>query len=170
MENEIWKDIPGYEGIYQVSNLGRLKSLPRKINNRYSFFISKEKFLKSEVSSGYVVFYLSKETITKQKSLHQLLAITFLNHIPCGHKIVVDHINGNRLDNRLENLQLITNRENSCKDRINGTSKYPGVCWDKSRNKWMSRMKINNKNNYLGRFDTEEEAYLAYQNKLKEII
>ena len=64
---EIFKDVPGYEGLYQVSNLGRVKSLSRLIKNRYTFFISKEKFLKSEISSGYVVFYLSKETITKHE-------------------------------------------------------------------------------------------------------
>jgi len=85
------------------------------------------------------------------------------------HKIVVDHINGIRSDNRLENLQLITNLENSSKDRKNGSSKYTGVTWSKDNSKWKSTINVNNKNISLGYFTSEEEASEYYQNALKAI-
>jgi hypothetical protein len=85
-----------------------------------------------------------------------LVAMAFLNHKPDGtHKIVVDHINNNKLDNRVVNLQLISQRENLSKDRKDGTSKYVGVCWKKSRNKWQVDIKIDGKRKYLGLFTDE---------------
>jgi hypothetical protein len=65
-------------------------------------------------------------------------------------------------------LQLITNRENSSKDKKNGTSQYTGVSWNKSRNKWRVYININNKNKYLGLFTDEYEAHLVYQKALNE--
>lgn len=169
MQEEIWKDIPQYEGLYQVSNLGNVKSLSRDINNRYGVYISKEKLLKPYIKNNYVVFFLSKNKKHKQKSLHQLIAMAFLNHTPNGNKIVVDHINNNQLDNRIENLQIITQRENSSKDVKNKTSKYTGVSWDKNRKKWTCKIKINGKTINLGRFKCEEQANKVYQTKLKSI-
>jgi hypothetical protein len=170
MENEIWKDIPSYEGLYQVSNLGNIKSLSR-LKFSYGFFRKQNKrILKLATDKkGYLICVLCKNTHRKTIKVHQLVAMAFLNHIPCGMVLVVDHINDVRNDNRLENLRIITNRENSYRTQGKYTSKYKGVFWDKSRSKWRAEITINNKNNYLGRFDTEEEAYQAYQNKLKEI-
>jgi hypothetical protein len=169
MQEEIWKDIPGYEGKYQVSNLGRVKSLPRKMCNNKGCHISKEKILKP-IMDHYkyynVKLYINNKQSTKK--IHQLVSIAFLNHIPCGYKLVVDHINNIKTDNRVENLQIITSRENSSKDK-NGNSKYIGVCWDKRNNKWRSTIRINRKAFNLGSFDCELEASEAYQNKLKEI-
>jgi ribosomal protein L15E len=72
--------------------------------------------------------------------------MAFLNHTPCGYKIVVDHIDNNiKTDNRLENLQLITQRENVSKDIKNTSSKYIGVCWHKKAKKWRSSIQINGK-------------------------
>ena len=173
MQQEIWKDIPNYEGYYQVSNLGRVKSLSREILNQGKFpFISKEKILKERISkNGYNMIYLCKNGKLRNISVHIMVAMAFLNHIPDGtNKICVDHINNNSLDNRLENLQLITQRENSSKDKKNKTSKYTGVCWDKKRNKWKGYIEINKERKYLGYFTDEYEAHLAYQNQLKKII
>lgn len=156
--NEIWKDIPGYENYYQVSSLGRVKSLRRN------------KVMKGSLSKkGYPTVVLSVNTIEKNTQVHQLVAMTFLNHTPCGMGLVVDHINNNKLDNRLENLQLITQRENSYRLQGNYSSKYKGVCWFTSRKKWVSRIHIDGKTHHLGYFNTEEEASIAYQNKLKTI-
>ena len=83
--------------------------------------------------------------------------------------LVVDHINNNSLDNRVENLQVITQRQNATKDRTNKTSKYAGVSWHKALNKWRSYIKINYKQIHLGYFDNEEEASEVYNNKLKQI-
>lgn len=109
---EIYKDIPNYKGLYQVSNLGKIKSLG---NNK----LKKEKILKNRLSSsGYLHVYLSKNKEGKNFKVHQLIAMAFLNHIPNGHKIVVDHIDNNPLNNYVENLQLISQRENTSKRRL----------------------------------------------------
>ncbi len=170
MVEEIFKDIPGYEGIYQVSNLGRVKSLPRESCNYRGCHILKERILKYSIDSfGYKFVVLSVKNKQKSIKIHQLVAMAFLGHKPCGMKIVVDHIDNERLNNRLENLQLISQRENCHKKRDNYSSKYKGVSWNKASNKWASAISINGKVKYLGLFKTEEEASIAYQNKLKQI-
>ena len=99
---EIWKSIPGYEGLYEVSNLGNVKSL---IRNR---------ILNPSKECGYLKTTLSNKT-KKKFAVHQLVAMAFLNHIPCGHKLVIDHKNENKLDNRSVNLQIVTNKQNIVK-------------------------------------------------------
>ena len=101
----------------------------------------------------------------KKISVHQLVAIVFLNHIPDKHKIIVDHKNTVKHDNKLSNLQLITARENLSKDK-KGVSQYTGVSF--KCNNWYSQININKKVIYLGYFNTEIEASNAYQNKLKQ--
>lgn len=99
--------------------------------------------------------------------VHKLMAITFLNHTPNGYKIVVDHIDNNRENNHLSNLQLITQRENVSKDRDGCSSKYTGVTWNKG--KWSVHISVDNTPLYLGRYSCELAAAKAYQDKLKEI-
>jgi hypothetical protein len=169
---EIFKDIPGYEGLYQVSNLGRVKSLPRKVCNHKGCHISKEKFLKPGKSKCYYSVVLSnpKLNIIQSKKVHQLVAMAFLGHQPDGTmNKVIDHINNDQSDNRLENLQITTNRENCSKDVKNKTSKYTGVSWCKQKRKWVVRMKINKKYLHLGYFNCESAASIVYQNKLKQL-
>ena len=157
---EIWKDISGYDGYYQISNLGRVKSLR----------FNKSKILKQRLNTaGYLCIGLSNKSKSLRYSIHQLVAIGFLNHKPNGFKLVVDHINNIKTDNRVENLQIITNRENCSKDKKEGTSKYVGVCLYNKNNKWRSKIYINGKRKHLGMFNTELEAHLAYQNALKEL-
>ena len=98
------------------------------------------------------------------------VSVSFLNHKPCGHKIVVDHINNNKENDKLYNLQLISNRENTVKDIKGGTSKYTGVCWNKRQCKWQSAIQINGKGKHLGYFKSEKKASQAYQNELKKIV
>lgn len=172
MEKEIWKDVPGYEGYYQVSNLGNVKSLDRTFLKSNGVLISyKQKELKPSIQkTGYLKVNLYKNQIEDQYLVHQLVAIAFLNHKLDGtNKIVVDHINNIRIDNRLENLQLISNRENSSKDKKNGTSKYIGVMWHSSKKKWESRIRYKGKLLFLGLFVNELDAHNAYQSKLEEI-
>lgn len=170
MENEIWKDVPTYEGIYQVSNLGNVKSLSR-LKFSYGFFRKQnERILKPATDKkGYLICVLCKNTHRKTIKVHQLVAMAFLNHIPCGMVLVVDHINDVKTDNRVKNLQIITNRDNSFKTQGRYSSKYKGVCLDKTSKKWESKIQIKGKTTYLGSFTTEQEASEAYQNKLKEI-
>jgi hypothetical protein len=161
---EIFKDIPGYEKFYQVSNLGSVKSLG---NNKKR----KEKLLKAALNNkGYYTVSLSKDFKMKTIQVHQLVAMAFLNHKPHGHKIVVDHINNIKTDNRLENLQLISHRENASKDRKGYSSKYVGVHLCKIVNKWISRIYINGKTKHLGIFDNELLAKKAYQKALNELL
>jgi len=168
---EIWKDIPNYEGMYQVSNLGNVKSVSRIIlrGSKYPF-LSKEKNLKQSKSGiGYLKVALCKNGIAKTISIHCLVAMAFLNYNQKGKNgYEIDHINNIKSDNRAENLQLITQRENASKDR-NGTSQYTGVSWNKKAKKWIVFIVINNKHNYLGLFTNEYDAHLAYQEKLKQI-
>jgi len=167
---EIWKSIPGYEGIYEVSNLGNVKSLSRECFNGKVFFKTKERILKTRVNKqGYKEIILLKKGKRKGYSVHQLVAMAFLNHIPCGYKVVVDHINSNRLDNTVENLQVITQRENVFKTQGQYSSQYKGVHKDKNRTNWRASILINKKRINLGTFENEYDAHLAYQNKLKEI-
>ncbi len=168
---EIWKDIPEYEGLYQVSNLGRVKSLPKEwISGNGTIRRHNGKILKAGSNSGgYLMVNLCKNSKCKQFWIHQLVAVIFLNHTPCGLKLVVDHINDNPSDNRVENLQIVTHRYNVCKTQGKYSSQYKGVYWNKAAKKWNSCIKINKKQKYLGRFTDEYEAHLAYQNALKQI-
>jgi len=153
---EVWKDVKNYEGLYQVSNLGRVKR-----NNR---------ILKQVINNNYYTVNLSKRNNSKTNQIHRMVAVAFLNHTPCGHKIVVDHIDGNPLNNILDNLQLITHRDNVIKGRTTDgtTSKYIGVSWHKSRKKWQSQIRIGGKQIYLGLFDCELKARLAYVKRMTQ--
>lgn len=163
---EIWKDIANYEGLYQVSNLGVVKSLSRPIK-RNGYFICEEKILKNGLSkNGYYTVSLNG----KSYYIHKLVAIAFLNHTPCNYKLVIDHKNDNQLDNRVNNLQIVTQRENACKTQGRYSSKYKGVSWHKRRNKWVAGIRIDGKSIYLGAFNCELAASISYQNKLKEIL
>ena len=170
MEKEEWKYIPNYEGRYQVSSLGRVKSLPRISCNHLGCHLTKERILKPrDNSKGYYKVALSKEGVRNEYKVHQLVAICFLNHTPCGYNLVIDHINDNSKDNRVENLQIVTARYNARKTQGKYSSKHKGVSLCKKSGKWLSQIKINDKNYNLGRFKSEEEASEVYQNKLKEI-
>jgi len=158
---EVWKDIPNYEGLYQVSNLGNVRSLNYKRTGKV------KKLSCSIDANGRPLVSLCNIN-KKTYSVHALAAIAFLNHKPCGMKIVVDHINNDRLNNKLYNLQIITQRLNASKDK-KGTSKYTGVSWNKTTNKWTSNIRINGKIKHLGLFTDERKAAQAYQNELKKI-
>ncbi len=141
---------------YQVSNLGNVKSL--KTN----------RILKSSVSKGYKYVCVYDEKKPKTFTVHQLVGVAFLNHKPNGHKIVIDHINGDKLDNRVENLRLVTQRDN-CYTHHNGTSKYKGVSWRKNRKSWVAQIYIDGKAKYIGSSKDEKVASKMYINELKKL-
>jgi len=167
---EEFRDIPGYEGLYQVSNLGNVKSLARTIirsNDKPQSF--KERILKPGNIKNYLMVVLHNAGKDKNYKVHQLVAMTFLNHIPNGHiGLVVDHIDNDSLNNNLENLQLINTRENNSKDRTGGTSQYVGVSWHKPNKNWTAKIWMNGKKKHLGSFKCELEASEAYQKALKD--
>lgn len=82
----------------------------------------------------------------------------------------IDHINGIRDDNRIENLREATRQQNLFNSiSKGGSSKYKGVSWDKGRNKWVAQYTLNRKHFYIGRFNTEEDAHEAYKLKINTI-
>jgi len=104
---EIWKDLPGYEDFYQVSNLGNVKS--KRKNKNMKFFQEGEK--------GYLKLNLNDGNGPKSFRVHRLVAITFLNEKgELGEKIV-NHIDGNKSNNILKNLELVTYSENGFHSR-----------------------------------------------------
>jgi hypothetical protein len=164
---EIWKDIKGYDGKYQVSNLGRVKSLKRWVNNKSNggYFI-KERILKqSKGVSNYLIVGLSKNTKSKSHYVHKLVAEAFLEN---KNNSVIDHINNISTDNRLSNLQYISHRENTSKDKM-GSSKYVGVQLSPDAKKWLSYISIKKNKVYLGSFDDEYRASIAYQFALMQL-
>ena len=156
---EIFKDIPGYEGIYQVSNLGEIKSLSRVRFNGMGYCLTKDKLLKKSISQqGYYYVTLCIDKNKKNFNVHQLVAMAFLNHIPCGFNLVVDHINDNPLDNRLENLQVVTQRFNSHKKQEGYSCNIKGLYFNNKSNKYQSYITINNKVFHLGFYSCEKKA------------
>ena len=133
LENELWKDIPNYEG-YQVSNLGRVKSLKRFRKGENDCLVSvKERILKPQTNYiGYYQVDLCKQSIVKCYYVHRLVYEAFNGPIPEG--LQVNHINEIKTDNRLENLNLLTPKENCnwgsrnerrAKKQINGKKSKP---------------------------------------------
>jgi len=166
---EIWKDIPDYEGLYQASNLGRIKSLAKSwVGGNGALMIKPDTILKENANScGYLSVSLRKNGKGLSKTVHRLVYETFNGKT----NLQIDHIiEGNKTDNRLCNLQAITLRQNVSKHRLTTkkSSQYTGVSWDKYKNKWSACISINCKTKHLGKFTSEIDAHNAYQNALSE--
>lgn len=108
--NEVWKDIMSYEGLYQVSSLGRVKSLPRR-SKALPGRITKERLLKPVLNkpNGYMQVGLFKETKLKMTYIHQLVAKHFISNEEC--KSTVNHIDGRKDNNTIDNLEWATHSE-----------------------------------------------------------
>jgi len=110
---EIWKDIKGYEGLYEVSNLGRVKRLKCLRNNRYNkpSWYTKPKIMKPwDNGNGYQVVTLRKDKKRQNYYLHRLVAENFISNT--GGKMQVNHIDYNKSNNRVNNLEWVTIKEN----------------------------------------------------------
>lgn len=119
---EIWKDIKGYEGYYQVSNLGRVKSMERKVWNRFQWIIKPEKILSPRYNDkGYICYALFKNNKRKDFKGHWLVLSNFIEN--SNNKPQINHKNGKKDDNRLCNLEWCNNSENQLHAIKNGLRK-----------------------------------------------
>lgn len=112
--NEEWRNITGYEGYYQVSNLGRIKSMARKIvrtDGVEANYVEKYK-IGSKNDDGYVIVKLNKLAIQKSFSIHKLVATEFINKQESLERLEVNHKDLNRENNSVENLEWVTHLEN----------------------------------------------------------
>ena len=109
---EVWKDIQGYEGLYQVSNLGRVKSLGRFIDRLvYGNYWQEERILKlHKTKYGYLMVELRKNKKPKNFLVHRLVAMTFISNPE--NKPQIDHINADKTNNSVNNLRWVTAKEN----------------------------------------------------------
>lgn len=109
---EIWKDVQGYEGLYQVSNLGRVKSVGRFVDRLASGHCwQKERILKlHKKHNGYLGVILCKDGKSKNFKVHRLVAIAFIPNPE--NKPYIDHINAIKTDNNINNLRWVTCKEN----------------------------------------------------------
>lgn len=112
---EIWKPIKEYEGFYEVSNLGRVRSLDRNVKSKASlsgYSKVKGRILRQGIASNnYCMVALYNDKVQNCRTVHSLIAGAFIpnpNSLPC-----VNHINGIKTDNRIENLEWVTYSENN---------------------------------------------------------
>ncbi len=167
-QNEVWKDIIGYESEYQISSLGRVKSLARFGKRKF------DKILKQTVGKrGYFEVQLYKNMSFKCKTIHRLVAEHFI--VNPENKREVNHIDANKLNNNISNLEWVTPKENSIhaarSPNVNREPRKRGVSKSKYKDKiyWVSEIRFNRKSIYLGTFKDKEEAYDKYYNKYFEL-
>ncbi|WP_314347712.1 NUMOD4 domain-containing protein [Mammaliicoccus vitulinus] len=172
---EVWRDIPYYENIYQVSNFGRVKSLARKTEQNDKTRFIKTKILKQYVNKfGYKVVMLRKNNKRKEYKVHRLVLYGFRGL----NDLIVNHLDGNKQNNKLENLEYCTYSENTIhylmnrekpkidfyknkviKDYLNGYSlKYIGRKYDYDKDTVKSLLKRNNIKIRLGQSKEKSEV------------
>jgi hypothetical protein len=166
---EVWKSIIGYEGYYEISNFGNVRSLERIVNHtKYGKQQLKARNSKKYITDkAYYEVALCKDNKAKRIFIHKLVAIHFIEKINLS-KNQVNHIDSNKKNNTILNLEWVDNRENQCHKNIIKTSKYTGVSYCKDRCKFIACITINKKRTFLGRFNTEIEAKKVYDNFCKE--
>ena len=166
---EIWKDIVGFEELYKISNYGNVKSCKRLVNAKSGQRLVNERLLSlGKDKDGYLMAILCQDANRKTVKIHRLVADAFLDKI--DDKNLVNHIDAEKSNNLVINLEWVSSLENNSHSRLNlkSTSKYVGVYFHKKDNKFRAMGTINGKKINLGNFKTEEDAYIERLRFLKE--
>jgi len=108
---EIWKDIEGYKGYYQVSDHGRVKSLERKVKGKMGLRLINIRIMRGGYANGYRTIELSKNSRCPKAYIHRLVCTAFL--LNPENKRTINHKDGNKLNNKKSNLEWATDSENS---------------------------------------------------------
>lgn len=151
---EKWEPYP-LDNDYEISTIGNVRSFkggrstPRKMSPGID-------------NTGYYRVVMTIDGKVKYKRVHRILAETFIGDIKEG--LIVDHIDRNKLNNRLDNIRIISPEASSCNTRgaYSASSKYKGVYFKKRDNKWVAEIMLNRKHIVIGIFDNEIEAAKAY--------
>lgn len=168
--SEIWRSIKNYEDLYEISNYGNVKSLARAWTVGNGSKIShKEIFMKlRNHNSGYYAVTLFKNGKGIDYLVHHLIWDAFGNGLRDGKKLQIDHIDNNKLNNHIDNLQLLTQKENLTKHYLSKNRGLPiGVY--KTGRKFKASIWQKSKRNHLGTFNCPTVAHFAYLLKLKQI-
>lgn len=161
MQNEIWKDVPGYVGFYQVSNVGRVKSVQRLDANNH---IVKEKILKQfNRGTGYKFVVLYKDG-PHNLNVHRLVALAFIPN-PAGLP-QINHKNENKTDNRFENLEWCTPKYNAnygtVKKRISNSRKQSILCKQDAEKRKRPVLQFDLCGKLIARYSSISEAKIAF--------
>lgn len=158
---EIWKSVLGFECVYEVSNLGRVKSITRLKSNNKTL---KGRILNPTIiKNEYLRVVLAFDNVKKTKLVHVIVAESFLDYIPNKGIICVDHIDNDKKNNKLSNLQIISTQENNVKDRKSNTG-LNYIYYSNSKRYIVQNPNVKEKR-YVGSFKNLEDAEV----KLKEI-
>ena len=164
---EEWKAIKDFERLYEVSNLGRVRSLEKNWEIANGGIRHKDETMLKPTNngSGYLQVNLNSGGIRTTRVVHQLVWDHFGCKLRNGRALQVDHIDHDKTNNRIDNLQLLTPRENICKhhETKKSSSSFMGVSWHGQNKKWVSNIHKNGKDKYLGSFYCETQAALAYE-------
>jgi hypothetical protein len=174
-EPEVWKPIPDYEGIYEVSSWGRVKGLSRMVGHRVKGFLKKnpEKILTNHIRGTYEFVNLYKNNLRNPQNINVLVAKVFLKDYK--ESLLVNHKDKNKLNNYYKNLEMVSSRENVTfsVNKNTTSSNYVGAYVSyktvngKSYKQIHSEISILGKKIWLGSFKTEEAAHEAYLKALE---
>ena len=165
MLNEKFIPIKDYEMQYELSNLGRVRSIERFKKNHSKLNLLKSKILIIQKNQkGYCYVRLFKNNKRKVFIIHTHVWDYFGDKLRNSFELQVDHIDNNKSNNKIDNLQLLTNRQNRIKETI-GKRQIPLGVYPLPSGNYYSKIQINKKVIYLGCFNNVKEASLTYQKR-----
>lgn len=158
---EFWLPVPGFEGLYAVSDAGRVKSLARTVERGGHLLPVKGRVLKpSPTAQGYPLVVLSREGKTTPRTVHSLVMSAFVPKPTPQHE--VDHRDRVRDNNALSNLRWATRSQNNGNaEHGRGASRYRGVVLGQN-GRWAAQIGVGRKHKFLGEFSAEDEAAKAF--------